>query len=121
MKEQLIESSLTELSAVATSTVTTDPSSLFFSAVQLQPSDAKQVKIVISGVSSTAQTTITAPNFYEILSSTNVPIETLTVTGNVVVTLSVRFSGSKDPGNFFGDLKITGSEINTTIVSPINR
>lgn len=105
-----------EKPGVFLATVTTNPSSVFFTAVENFPSIDQAVTITILGVSSTAQTTIRAPNFYNILSATGFPGTLTTVTGNGSFTVFIRFTGSV-PGNFTGLLTISGPEIITKTVS----
>src|SRR3954471_1245550 len=102
MKEQLIESDLSELSVALTSTVTTDSSSLFFSAVQREIPPAKKLVITISGVSSGAQTTVSVPDHYLLLASQDQVggREILTLFGNGVFEVFILFTGSNDTGFF---------------------
>jgi hypothetical protein len=119
MKQQLIESDLSELLVALTSTVTTDSSSLFFSAVQREIPPAKKLVITISGVSSGAQTTVSMPDHYLILASQDQVggREILTLSGNGVFEVFILFTGSNDTGFFEGQLIISGNEINTKIVN----
>ncbi|PSR55355.1 hypothetical protein AHMF7605_18500 [Adhaeribacter arboris] len=106
--------------AVPFSTVTANPSSLSFDTVVGvgTVSSSKEVTITISGVSSTAKTTIIASNNYNFgqLPAEDPIFNILTITGNATVKLRVRFSGADVAGTYNGLLTISGNEITTKTV-----
>ncbi len=97
--------------------VTTSPSSLLFSAVQGVVPDSRNLTFVISGVSSSAVTTLTAPvGFHFEDSRGNGTSQQISITGNGNFVIFVRFEGNANVGTFSGDIKFTGAEISPVVV-----
>ena len=103
--------------SLALAAVTTNASTLFFSALQKGASTAQRLSFTISGVSATAETKLTTPALFHFEDATGATASNqVSVVGNGLFIIFVQFEGGPNVGSFSGDLRISGAETGNTIV-----